>query len=318
MTYLANDKYNANLNQGYTVGDTTLYVDAVPTNVPTIVVVNYSLTDETVFNVTGKTSNSLTGVSRRSGSNTNIANGATITCLNNSEFINQYQTAIFSAENLSTLIYGADGGSTDTYAVSLNPAPTSYANIIGVPISITFNTANTGPATLNINSLGAVDLKKSVSTALATGDIFAGQAFIVIYDGTNFQMSGFSAPTSATRAEIATGTSNVLAATPQNLKEFHTPPEGFLYNGKIEVTGANNDITISLKGKDGNDPSATNPVYIEINNVLRTITTTVTMSFTLSDGSNTFNAGSAELATKEIDYLYFFVITQVTQLWVLE
>lgn len=90
MLYKANDKYNANLSQSYTVSDTTLYVDAVPDNVPTIVVADYGGDNETVFYVTAKTSNSLTGVSRLKGANVNLDNTTTITCINNEEFINQF------------------------------------------------------------------------------------------------------------------------------------------------------------------------------------------------------------------------------------
>jgi hypothetical protein len=50
------------------------------------------------------------------------------------------------------------------------------------------NTANTGAAGLNVNSLGATAIKKDVSTDLETGDILANQLVSLIYDGTNFQM----------------------------------------------------------------------------------------------------------------------------------
>lgn len=90
--YLANDKYNATLTAGYTVGDTTLYVNAVPTYVPTIVTVLKGEDDETTFTVTGKTSNSLTGVARLKGANVNIDNASPVTIVNNSEFINQFQS----------------------------------------------------------------------------------------------------------------------------------------------------------------------------------------------------------------------------------
>jgi len=92
MLYLANDSFNAVLSASYTVGDTTLYVDAVPDNTPTIIVIDYGGTNETIFWVTGKTSNTLTGVKRIKGANTNIDSGTAITCLNNEEFINQFQS----------------------------------------------------------------------------------------------------------------------------------------------------------------------------------------------------------------------------------
>ncbi|MFA5368088.1 MAG: hypothetical protein WC333_09435 [Dehalococcoidia bacterium] len=79
--------------------------------------------------------------------------------------------------------------------------------------------------------------------------------------------------------------------------------EGFMQNGKIVVTVASNNLTVAVKGLDGNDPSASNPVKVRINGVIRTIV--AALSVTIVAGANTFNAGSAELATKEIDYFCY-------------
>jgi len=103
MLYKANDLYSAVLTQGYTVGDTTLYVDTVPTLVPTIVTVSKGTTDETQFIVTNRTTNTLTGVSRLKGANRNLDIGSAVTCLNNSEFINQF----VSVSGWVTETYGA-------------------------------------------------------------------------------------------------------------------------------------------------------------------------------------------------------------------
>ncbi len=76
-------------------------------------------------------------------------------------------------------------------------------------------------------------------------------------------------------------------------------PQGFLINGKISVTDAAG-ITVAIKTLAGTDPSATDPVYIRIGDTVRTISSA--LSKALADGVNYMNAGSAELATKEIDY----------------
>lgn len=89
-TYYANDKYNAVLTAGYSVGQTTLYVSAVPNHVPTIIVAAKGTDKETVFAVTDKTTNSLTGVSRLRGANVDLDAQTPLTCLNNEEFQNQY------------------------------------------------------------------------------------------------------------------------------------------------------------------------------------------------------------------------------------
>jgi hypothetical protein len=86
---------------------------------------------------------------------------------------------------------------------------------------------------------------------------------------------------------------------------FHkfAAPEGFLINGKIVPSVASNNLTVALKGLDGNDPSATNPIYIRIGDTVHSITSA--LSVTKNAGTNWFNAGSSELATKEIDYFVY-------------
>lgn len=114
------------------------------------------------------------------------------------------------------------------------------------------------------------------------------------------ELVAHTAPLPADLLAIVTAgvTKNISLA---NLWSALFAPEGFLINGKIvpSVDGSGN-LTVALKGMDGNDPSATNPVYVRIGSVVRAITGA--LSATINAGASTFNAGSAELATKEIDY----------------
>jgi len=112
-------------------------------------------------------------------------------------------------------------------------------------------------------------------------------------------------PAKASGADINTGTDDSKFATPKALKDsiIFNAPEGFLLNGKIVPSVTSNNLTVAIKGLDGNDPSATNPVYIRIGDTIRSITSA--LSVTKNAGTNWFNAGSAELATKEIDYFVY-------------
>ena len=78
---------------------------------------------------------------------------------------------------------------------------------------------------------------------------------------------------------------------------------GQVINGKIVVTVASNNITLAMKGADGNDPSASNPVYCKIGGVIRSVT--AALSVTKNAGTNWFNSGSAQLATKERDFFAY-------------
>lgn len=87
---------------------------------------------------------------------------------------------------VQTYDYAADAGGTDAYAITVAPIPTAY--VTGQVFRFKANTANTGTATLNVNSLGALTLKKpsaSGYTALETGDILANQLVEVMYNGTD-------------------------------------------------------------------------------------------------------------------------------------
>lgn len=97
----ANDRYRASLRSTWIASpaDTTLLVNAVPANVPTIVVVGWGTELETVFMVTGKSGDSssnyaLTGVTRIKGASVNLPENTPVNCLNNEEFFNQYETKI--------------------------------------------------------------------------------------------------------------------------------------------------------------------------------------------------------------------------------
>lgn len=83
--------------------------------------------------------------------------------------------------------YAASSAGSDTYVITLSPVPISY--YAGQIYRFKADVANTGAATLNVNSLGAKSILRPDSSALQDGDIAAGQIVSVAYDGTNFLLS---------------------------------------------------------------------------------------------------------------------------------
>jgi len=83
---------------------------------------------------------------------------------------------------------------------------------------------------------------------------------------------------------------------------IYQPPQGYLINGKISVTDAAG-ITVAIKTLAGADPSETDPVFVRIGDSVHMLT--AALSVAKADGTNWFNAGSTELATKEIDYFVY-------------
>lgn len=104
------------------------------------------------------------------GNNTDIAVGTS------NKFVTQ--TGLQKSEES----YAASSSGNDTYAVTLSPVPTSYVN--GMVVKFKPDTANTGAATLNVNSLGAITIKKNRDRDLETGDIEANQLVVVVYNST--------------------------------------------------------------------------------------------------------------------------------------
>ena len=94
-----------------------------------------------------------------------------------------------TATEMAGPLYCADAGANDTYTCTLSPAPSAYTT--GATYIFKANTANTGAATINFNSLGAKTIKKvagGITTDLADNDIRSGQFVELVYDGTNMQM----------------------------------------------------------------------------------------------------------------------------------
>ena len=82
---------------------------------------------------------------------------------------------------------------TDTITATVSPALTAYA--AGQMFAFVAANTNTGAVTINISSLGAKAITKNGTTALSAGDINANYLFVIVYDGTQFQVVGVSATT---------------------------------------------------------------------------------------------------------------------------
>jgi hypothetical protein len=82
-----------------------------------------------------------------------------------------------------------------------------------------------------------------------------------------------------------------------------TPGTAGLQNGKISVTVASNNLSVAVKTLAGADPSATNPVYIVLDDQVRSITSA--LSVTANAGTSWFASGNSNFATFERDYFVY-------------
>jgi hypothetical protein len=84
---------------------------------------------------------------------------------------------------------------TDTITATVSPALTAYA--AGQMFAFVAANTNTGAVTINISSLGAKSITKNGTTALVASDLTANYLFVIVYDGTQFQLVGVSSTTFA-------------------------------------------------------------------------------------------------------------------------
>lgn len=93
--------------------------------------------------------------------------------------------ARYVADNNAAL---STGGSSNAYTLTPNQAIGAYAR--GQTFMFLSNHTNTGSATLNVSSLGARSIKTADGSNIVAGDIVSGGAYLVVYDGTQFQLFG--------------------------------------------------------------------------------------------------------------------------------
>lgn len=161
-------------------------------------------------------------------------------------------------------------------------------------------------------TIGTAGVQARIDIICLKVDASTGVASIVAVAGTPSGSPAVPAtPASHYKlAEVAVGIS-VTTITNANItdkrRSVFVAPTGArnqgLINGKIVPTVASNNLTVAIKTLTDTDPTATNPVGIWIGNNLRWITGA--LSITRNAGTNWFNSGSAELATREIDYFVY-------------
>lgn len=184
--------------------------------------------------------------------------------------------------------YAASIVGTDAYAITLTTAPAAYAT--GQQFTFKADVINTGTATLNVNSLGAISILRGDGSALADSDIAAGQVITVVYDGTAFRLNsprlGSTNPTRQTFT--ASGT--------------YTAPAGLKYaRVRLVGAGANGGSTTSSSGGQGLGPGGSPGGYSEKLISAATIGASQTVTIGTNAGTRTTSFGAIMSATGGTD-----------------
>lgn len=196
----------------------------------------------------------------------------------------------FTADDSYTWPFpSANASGTDTYTATLSPAITAYAS--GQKVQLVFANANTGAATINLNGLGAKAITKNGATALAAGDISAGQALFLYYDGTQFQIQGGGGGGTGTVESVTgDGVNNTDAANPvlsfPNASEVAFTPAGNI--AATDVQAAIEELDTEKVAKVNSATALTDGAAIALTAIKHTLTSveaaiTFTITYTGDD-----------------------------------
>lgn len=99
--------------------------------------------------------------------------------------------ASVDANTIKNAWFLTDGGSANAVTGTTTTAfPGAYAT--GQAIIFKAAATNSGATTININSLGNKNITKAGATALAAGNKVTGVTYMAVYDGTEFQLVGYT------------------------------------------------------------------------------------------------------------------------------
>lgn len=141
--------------------------------------------------------------------------------------------ASHKADDVKHIDYAVANG-TNTYTATI---ANITALVEGLSIKVKFTNANTGASTLNINSLGAVSIKKGNGNDVVSGNIKSGQICHLVYTGSVFQLLGEG-------GEYGTASASDVRST----KTLGTPDgviQGTLDLSKVNPTNIRKDVSIA-------------------------------------------------------------------------
>lgn len=137
---------------------------------------------------------------------------------------------------------------TNSYTATFTNAPGSLTD--GLRISVEVGTSNTGAATLNVNGLGAVSIvKQDGTTALASGDLVAGQIIDLMYNGSNWVWLN----SNSTIVDVVLGLVYPIDHIITTVKTGNPGDAGYFYSGVSFGTWAAFGAGQTLVGLDSGD-----------------------------------------------------------------
>lgn len=166
------------------------------------------------------------------------------------------------AQTNAVKVLGSVAG-TNTITGSMSPALTAYSG--GMIVVFEPAATNTGAATIAINGLAAIDIKKGNNAAIIAGDLVSGAEALMVYDGTSgvFLLINPQTITAGTYTPTVTGIANVSSVGTVETHRYQRIGNIVTVTGAVNLTltaGANTLTTVSVTLPIASDFSAASDV----------------------------------------------------------
>ncbi len=229
--------------------------------------------------------------------------------------LHTHDTQITALQNVKGVTYVPLTFSSGTlYTATGIVGISSYVD--GMIIDASLSQDSTGTTTININTIGTVSLLKYNSTGSATvnltsGDLKKNKEYLFRYStsaGAFLWVSG----TSGDQVNVGGTSGNLVSITSTGVLQnsgisylSSVLPDGYGINYQITSSISSNNLVVALKGEDGNDPSATNPIVVRCGNAQISLTSALSVTITAAMGDIfAWDAGKIQANDAQL-FVYF-------------
>jgi hypothetical protein len=188
---------------------------------PSVLVQNMTVVVTVANNNTGPTTLNLNGLGAKNVTrNGNALTGGEMLAGQNYQFsYNGTSWNMMSPAANAAQIYNGTASTTGSAnaQVLASVTPGGFSLQYGVVVTFTAGNTNTGATTINVDSSGAITIKKKGSSGglvdLAASDLTSTEIYQIIYDGTYWELNSQSFPPSSTFFQVANNLSEGIPAT---------------------------------------------------------------------------------------------------------
>jgi len=178
-----------------------------------------------------------------SGLNTFATQSGPIPLVQLDNNVSTLATALNTLQNFDN--YYVDSGTSNALIVTVNsPQVVTYG--AGLTLIVKVASTNSGATTINVNGLGAVNIKTSSLSALASGQIISGGIYQIFHDGTQFQLQTQSISVTGAQVNAALGYTAGYINIPQNTQTANYTLVATDVGKHISITTGGVNVPVSV------------------------------------------------------------------------